>query len=375
MTRWNVSKSAAPEKRPLPRGTIEDVIDPATGCLPRFSRHEADLTRGRHPSSTRAASRFRSPSFAWGLDTAVRGRYVNCVWLTWRLARVAKVAHRRPGRSPHPDFHVVESHQTERPSVSPLDKNLAIGVTIAAVVILAASFLPWGDLHAKVEMPLMPFLPPGQPSPLGGLEVTQSITGWNSYLELLRIKLPNALVVFAAIGLATLCWLKARSLWTSPPCAYLRAGRVRPGPLDRLPGCPARVGEVVGGSRAVAVHRRFRRDAGRPGAAPAGRQTREVPGDAGVVPVQCWEDRPARHHVAGALLSRRSSAGRGSAIPRSAGAAGDPRPARCRPTLGHRARPGPRLPWPARRTTHFHVTSGRTRFGSVCTPTSPCCST
>ncbi len=101
--------------------------------------------------------------------------------------------------------------------MSPLDKNLAIGVTIAAVVILAASFLPWGDLHAKVEMPLMPFLPPGQPSPLGGLEVTQSITGWNSYLELLRIKLPNALVVFAAIGLATLCWLKARSLWTSPP--------------------------------------------------------------------------------------------------------------------------------------------------------------
>jgi hypothetical protein len=49
------------------------------------------------------------------------------------------------------------------------------------------------------------------------MEVSQAINGWNSTLEIARIKLPNWLPAFAAIGLASLAWLKVRSLWSSPP--------------------------------------------------------------------------------------------------------------------------------------------------------------
>ena len=34
--------------------------------------------------------------------------------------------------------------------MSPIDKNLAIGVTIASVVIFAASFMPWGTIRVRV---------------------------------------------------------------------------------------------------------------------------------------------------------------------------------------------------------------------------------
>jgi hypothetical protein len=34
--------------------------------------------------------------------------------------------------------------------MSPIDKNLAISVTIAAVVIFAASFMPWGTIWVRV---------------------------------------------------------------------------------------------------------------------------------------------------------------------------------------------------------------------------------
>jgi hypothetical protein len=36
-------------------------------------------------------------------------------------------------------------------------------------------------------------------------------------MDLGRLKLPNWLVVFAAVSVAALCWLKATSIWTAPP--------------------------------------------------------------------------------------------------------------------------------------------------------------
>lgn len=99
--------------------------------------------------------------------------------------------------------------------MSPTDKNLAIGVTIAAVVIFAASFMPWGEIRG---LPDIPFLQPGETGAnlLGGLEFVMTITGWNGSITPARVKLPNWLVVFAAIGVASLCWLKARSVWPAP---------------------------------------------------------------------------------------------------------------------------------------------------------------
>ena len=105
------------------------------------------------------------------------------------------------------------------------DKSFAIGVTIAAVLIFAASFMPWGEIRGAAQI-TTPF---GENSPFGraisdgmgslfqGMELTVTMTGWNGSIALGKLKLPNWLVVLAAIGLATLCWLRATSVWSAPP--------------------------------------------------------------------------------------------------------------------------------------------------------------
>src|SRR5215472_10363747 len=102
--------------------------------------------------------------------------------------------------------------------MSPIDKNLAIGVTLAAVVIFAASFMPWGTIRGTATLNL-PFLPKGTEVPdlFGGMEVVVTVTGWNGNMLLGRLELPNWLVVVAGIGVASLCWLKVTSVWAAPP--------------------------------------------------------------------------------------------------------------------------------------------------------------
>jgi hypothetical protein len=103
-------------------------------------------------------------------------------------------------------------------SMSPIDKNLVIGVTIAAVVIFAASFMPWGEIRGTPTLNV-PFLPKGAEVPdlFGGMEIVVTVTAWNGNANLGRLKLPNWLVVFAALSAAALCWLKAKSVWSTPP--------------------------------------------------------------------------------------------------------------------------------------------------------------
>jgi hypothetical protein len=102
-------------------------------------------------------------------------------------------------------------------SMSSVDKNLVIGVTIAAVVIFAASFMPWGQVRGTATVNL-PFLPKGADAPdlFGGMEFVATVTGWNGNMNVGRLELPNWLVVVAAIGVAILCWLKATSVWSAP---------------------------------------------------------------------------------------------------------------------------------------------------------------
>ena len=110
--------------------------------------------------------------------------------------------------------------------MSPIDKNLAIGVTIAAVVIFAASFMPWGTIRVRVGRgPATLNLPfgtkgtghPPLPDEVASVEFGVRVTGWNGNMLLGSLELPNWLVVVAAIGVATLCWLKVTSLWAAPP--------------------------------------------------------------------------------------------------------------------------------------------------------------
>ena len=108
--------------------------------------------------------------------------------------------------------------------MSPIDKNFAFGVTIAAVVILAASWMPWGTIRVRVGRgPAtlnLPFKPDGAhplPDEVASVEFGVRVTGWNGNMHLGSLELPNWLVVVAAIGVATLCWLKVTSVWAAPP--------------------------------------------------------------------------------------------------------------------------------------------------------------
>jgi hypothetical protein len=107
--------------------------------------------------------------------------------------------------------------------MSPIDKKLAIGVTIAAVVIFAASFMPWGTIRFRVgrgpatlNLPLKGTDDP-LPDEVASVEFGVRVTGWNGNMLLGCLELPNWLVVVAAIGVATLCWLKVTSVWAAPP--------------------------------------------------------------------------------------------------------------------------------------------------------------
>lgn len=93
----------------------------------------------------------------------------------------------------------------------------AIGVTIAAVLIFAAAFMPWGEIRGipQVQSPFGDDFPFGG-SPFQGMQMTFTITGWNGYITPGGLKLPNWLVVLAAAGVTALCWLKALSVWDAP---------------------------------------------------------------------------------------------------------------------------------------------------------------
>jgi len=96
----------------------------------------------------------------------------------------------------------------------PTPPSRTIGVTVAAVVVFLASFLPWGAFRGTPSLPFSPgFLP--------AVEMTFTLTGWNGSINVLGVTLPNWLVVVAAAAAASFCWLKDLRLWEAPrhsPC-------------------------------------------------------------------------------------------------------------------------------------------------------------
>jgi hypothetical protein len=96
-------------------------------------------------------------------------------------------------------------------------RKFAIGVTVAAVFIFAAAFMPWGQIRGTpdFQMPFGNNFPFGN-SPFQGMHLTVTITGWNGNINLWGLVLPNWLVVLAAASLTTFCWLKAEAVWDTP---------------------------------------------------------------------------------------------------------------------------------------------------------------
>lgn len=96
-----------------------------------------------------------------------------------------------------------------------------IGVTIAAVVIFAAAFMPWGKIHRPdVETPFGGQLPFGG-GPFQGMQFSMTVTGWNGSVNLGGFELPNWLVVLAAAGVTALRWLKTAAAYDAPPAVLL----------------------------------------------------------------------------------------------------------------------------------------------------------
>ena len=72
-----------------------------------------------------------------------------------------------------------------------------IGVSAAAVLILAAAWMPWQATNASSSFPTL-------------------VTGWNGLINLSGLLLPDWIVVLAAAGVVLISWLYTLSIWRSP---------------------------------------------------------------------------------------------------------------------------------------------------------------
>lgn len=96
------------------------------------------------------------------------------------------------------------------------DRRTATLVSIAAVVVLIASVMPWAKLPASSILPSVPGVFPGA-FPGMMLQNVQVVgTAWNGNLRLFGVTWPHSLVVLAAIALAALTWLQATGNWQPP---------------------------------------------------------------------------------------------------------------------------------------------------------------
>jgi hypothetical protein len=96
-------------------------------------------------------------------------------------------------------------------------KNWAVWSSIAAVLVFAAAFMPWGEFQATSSAPF------GGPSgdffgsnPFGGMTVTLTVNGWNGTVTIAGVRLPNWTVVLVAVAVAALAWSVVSNAWQPP---------------------------------------------------------------------------------------------------------------------------------------------------------------
>lgn len=83
---------------------------------------------------------------------------------------------------------------------------LPLGVLLACVVGLIASFLPWGSLRL---------------SGFDGRSVTVTLNAWNGNLSLLGFTIPNWLVTISVLAIGAMVLLREAGIWGAPRAIYI----------------------------------------------------------------------------------------------------------------------------------------------------------
>jgi hypothetical protein len=92
-------------------------------------------------------------------------------------------------------------------------KRRALEVSAAAGLVFVASFLPWGVVEfSKLPTPASGELGDAFHQMLAKLGAIP-VTAWNGYASIAGLKVPNLLVLLAAVTPALAIWLKAASNW------------------------------------------------------------------------------------------------------------------------------------------------------------------
>ena len=99
-------------------------------------------------------------------------------------------------------------------------------LTIAAVIVVIASFLPWATLASpkisrdglgEPQISLATSIWNGNHLPMTmQIPMTLVISAWNGNVEPIGLTLPNWLVVVAAVGVALIAWREASADWKAP---------------------------------------------------------------------------------------------------------------------------------------------------------------
>ena len=95
--------------------------------------------------------------------------------------------------------------------IQPPAKRDAISITVASVIVIVASFMPWAHLPGPT-IGGGPF----RVVPFPGLSVSMTMTVWNGNLRLLGIQIPHSIVVLIAVVLSVTAWLQANLVWSPP---------------------------------------------------------------------------------------------------------------------------------------------------------------
>ena len=101
-----------------------------------------------------------------------------------------------------------------------MNKPAPVGIIIFAVVIVIASFMPWGTLHTTVGGMFGGSPVSGSPfsdmSPFGDMQITHTANAWNGNITLAGMTIPNWLTVLIAAAIAVFASLKAYEVWRAP---------------------------------------------------------------------------------------------------------------------------------------------------------------
>lgn len=91
-----------------------------------------------------------------------------------------------------------------------MEKKWPTAIIIGAVIVLVASFMPWGTFTSTLK-------PTVTGGPFEGLnsfkdvQATITLSGWNGWINLFTVKIPNWIVVIAAAAVLGLALMEART--------------------------------------------------------------------------------------------------------------------------------------------------------------------